>query len=100
MPKSPSYRARRRWTAADARAALSALERSGLSVAAFAAQEGLDVQRLRHWRKRLAEAPAFVELAVREPEWIEIVLRTGRTLRVSATIDRATLAALVEALEC
>lgn len=79
MPNSPSYRARRRWTAADARAALSALERSGLSVAAFAAQEGLDVQ----WRNRLAETPAFVELAVREPERIEIVLRTGRALRVS-----------------
>ena len=103
MPKSPSYRARRRWTADDARAALSALERSGLSIAAFAASEGLDVQRLRHWRKRLgavATAPAFVELAVREPERVEVGLRSGRTLRVPATIDRAALVALVEALEC
>lgn len=100
MPKSPSYRTRRRWTAADARMALSALERSGLSLSEFAAREGLDVQRLRHWRKRLAEAPAFVELTPRAPERVEVVLRSGRTLRVPATIDRATLAALIEALEC
>ena len=95
-----SYRTRRRWTAEDARAALTALERSGLSLAAFAAREDLDVQRLRHWRKRLAAAPAFVELAVREPERVEIVLRSGHTLRVPVTIDRTALASLALALEC
>lgn len=98
--RSPAYRTRRRWTAAEAREALSALERSGLSLAAFAAREGLDDQRLRLWRKRIAVKPAFVELAVREPERVEIGLRSGRTLRVATTIDRATLATLVEVLEC
>lgn len=103
MSKSHSlapYRTQRRWTAAAARAALTALERSGLSLAAFAAREELDVQRLRHWRKRLATTPAFVELALREPERIEIVLRSGRTLRVPVTIDRTALASLALALEC
>ena len=98
MPKS--YRSRRRWTADDAREALSALDRSGLTVAAFARREGLDEQRLRNWRKRFAAPRAFVEIAPREPERVEIGLRSGRTLRVSATIDSTTLTALLELLEC
>jgi hypothetical protein len=103
MPKSrslPSYRNRRRWTEDHARLALRALERSGLSLAAFAARDGLDAQRLRNWRKRLGTRPTFVEIAQREPEHVEIVLRSGRTLRVRATIERAVLASLIEALEC
>ena len=38
---------RRRWRVPEARAALDALEASGLSVSAFAEREGVDEERLR-----------------------------------------------------
>src|SRR5919109_1607591 len=102
MPRQPpSYVIRRRWTVADARAALDALASSGLSTPAFAAREGLDVERLRRWRRRLesdrpAPAPKFVELRPRTPEPIEVVLRSGQVLRVAESVDPAALLRLVE----
>lgn len=53
MAKSPAAKCpiRRRWTAADA---LAALALSGLSVRAFASRASLDAQRLYVWRRRLA----------------------------------------------
>jgi len=45
---------RSRWTEQDARVALAALEHSGKSVSVFAAEHGLDPQRLYMWRRRLA----------------------------------------------
>ncbi len=55
LTKSPSSPFNRpRWTEQDARAALAALERSGKSVRVFAAEQGLDPQRLYMWRRRLA----------------------------------------------
>jgi hypothetical protein len=100
MPK-PTYRTRRRWTVNEAHAALDAVAASGLSLARFAAREGLDVQRFRFWQKRLGSArtPPFVELRPREPERVELVLRSGRTLRFASSIDRDELAALVHALD-
>jgi len=82
MPKSPSpapYSSRRRWTVVEARAALTALGVSGLSLIAFAAREGLDPQRLRSWRNKLGVAapPAFVEVRPRADDRVEIVLRSG-----------------------
>jgi hypothetical protein len=110
MPKSrslPSYKIHQRWSVTDARAALTALANSGLSPSAFAIREGLDVQRLQRWRGRLGAmattdtvaAPAFVELRSVGAESVEIVLRSGRVLRVSETIDAGALRRLVEALE-
>ena len=110
MPKPrpfASYATRRRWTATDARAALSALTESGLTPRAFAGREGLDVQRLHSWRRKLgatideaAEAPpAFVELRPRADEHVEVVLLSGRVLRVAESVDTAALARLVEVLE-
>jgi transposase-like protein len=116
MPRKPSrapYLLRRRWTLADARAALSALAASGLSVSTFAHREGLDEERLYRWRRRLAAetkaegraaAPiataALIELrpSPRPPEPIEVVLKSGVTLRVAETIDPSALARLVAAL--
>jgi len=40
---------RRRWTEEDARAALDAFARSGLSMRAFAKAAGINVQRLARW---------------------------------------------------
>jgi hypothetical protein len=112
MPKSQpvaTYLTRRRWTVFEARAALAALDASGLRASAFAAREGLDVQRLQSWRRKLgtkskprkarASRPAFVELRPGRSEPIEIVLRSGRVLRVHESIDAAVLRRLVEALD-
>jgi hypothetical protein len=49
MPKSRSlaeYKGPHRWTNADARVVLDAARDSGVSLAAFAAREGFDPQRL------------------------------------------------------
>jgi hypothetical protein len=112
MPKSrtPSFsRNRHRWTAANARAALSALARSGLSPYAFAQREGLDPQRLYRWRDRLAQAtvsesPEFIEVSppvqeARPSERIELVLKSGCVLRLPDSFNAETLHRLVELLE-
>ena len=110
---------RRRWRIADARSVLADLAASGLSLPEFASQRGIESQRLRRWRDRLARemraarpraarprpvapAPAVIELrpspSLRPVEPIEIVLGSGVTLRVAETIDPAALARLVTAL--
>src|SRR5215467_13169931 len=101
------YLLRRRWTLADARAALSALAASGLSVGTFARREGLDEERLYRWRRRLAgestaqslatapaPTPPLIELrpSPGQPEPIEVMLKSGVTLRVAETIDPSALA--------
>ncbi len=113
------YSHRRRWRATEARAALDALATSGLSVSAFAEQEGLDDElyrwRRRFARERTAEAravtpqtpPAIIELRAAtspsprraETESVEIVLVSGVVLRVAETVDPARLARLLAALE-
>jgi transposase-like protein len=105
-PRASSYQTRRRWTSADAVAALSALRDSGLSVAAFAARERFDAQRLYRWRSQLAAtnrttqpAPAFVEIQPRQAEPVEVLLRSGRVLRVSESICPAELERPVVVLE-
>jgi hypothetical protein len=73
---------------------------------AFARHRGLSAKRLYWWRRRLeaggradVPAPAFVEVTTRPREIVEIVVRTGRVLRVPASLDAASLVHLVEALE-
>jgi len=45
----------RRWSSDDARTVLAAWEISGLTLTGFARQNGINVQRLIWWRKRLGE---------------------------------------------
>jgi transposase len=110
MPKAgslpASYSSRRRWTEAEARTVLAAQGASGLSVAAFAAREGIDTQRLYSWRRRLdrpveAEvAPSFIEVRhAGGKELVEVLLRSGQVLRVADSIDPRVLRRLVDALE-
>lgn len=106
MPKLPisRYASRRRWTIVDAEAVLGELDASGLSPGEFAVREGLDVQRLYFWRRRLGarrtvSAPAFVEVRARASETVDVVLRNGRVLRVPESVDASSLLRLVEALE-
>jgi len=48
--------ARRHWTADHARGMLAAWSKSGLSLSAFARQQGVNAERLRWWRKQLGTA--------------------------------------------
>jgi len=112
---SSTYLKRRRWTAEDAKQALTALEQSGLSLGAFAAREGLDAQRLWRWRRQLGTPPAtaFEEivrydaassldgeaLASPERERFEIVLTSGRVVRVPASFDASALRQLLTIVE-
>ena len=87
MPKLPILAiagTRRRWTSTDARLILKAQATSGLSVNAFATH---------------VRTPTFVEVMPRSAPAAEVVLRSGRILRISPTIDTPTLRRLVEALE-
>lgn len=112
---SSTYRARRRWTVAEAKEALAAQERSGLTLRAFALGEGVQPQRLERWRRRLAEgaAPPFEE--IRRPEVVadtqgtvaaivprerfEVVLRGGRVVRVPELFDANALLRLLEIVD-
>ena len=109
MPGSQARRIRpiqlpstRRWNTEDARAVLSQLDASRMGVAEFAARAGIDAQRLYRWRAQLrVTPPAFVEIA-RAPaaQWpIEIVLRSGRVVRVTDGFGEDALRRLVRALE-
>jgi transposase-like protein len=106
-PSSPFDRPR--WTEQDARHALVALQRSGKPVSVFAAEQGLDPQRLYSWRRRLgdAEPTTFQELVVRSAPPIsitdggapfELVLRSGVIVRVPSSFDAAALDRLLEVL--
>lgn len=68
MKQATVGRAWRRWTEEEARPALDELARNGESAEAFARRRGISPQRLRYWKKRLAETamsqPAFVALTL------------------------------------
>jgi transposase-like protein len=95
-----------RWSEEDAREALGALERSGQSVAVFAAEHDLDPQRLYSWRRRLgvhAERTMFEELAVpgrgdAVADRFEVVLASGTVVRVPARFDAEALSRLLSVL--
>jgi len=105
MPTSRSLSpfSRPRWSEADAREVLAALERSGRPVSVFAAEHGLDAQRVYLWRRRLgasAESTPFQELLVRPSPRapFEITLGSGTTLRVPSSFDSDALSRLLEVL--
>jgi len=88
-----------RWTEQIARAALAALEQSGMSVRVFSEEHGLDPQRLYSWRRRLGEAErtTFQEMVLRHPSSMsatdssdaafEVVLPGGVVVRVPPRFD-------------
>ena len=110
-PKAPSSPfARPRWTEQEARNALAALQRSGKPVSVFAAEQGLDPQRLYSWRRRLgkAEPTTFQEVIVRPSSRIsiaggdtpfEIALPSGVVIRVPTSFNAAALERLLEVLQ-
>ena len=118
--KSSTYLTCRRWTTEEAGQALVAWEDSGLELTAFATGAGLDPQRLTRWRHRLATtgSPTFEEvlpsraLATVERdalrgvgrERFEVVMPSGRVVRVPESFDagalRRLLAVVDEARAC
>jgi transposase-like protein len=79
------------------------------AISVFAAEHGLDPQRLYSWRRRLgkAERTAFAELIVQPPPRIsvtdgdaafEIALPSGVVVRVPASFSTAALERLLEVL--
>jgi hypothetical protein len=100
---------RRRWTSRDAEAVLSAWRESGVSVSAFARQQGLEVERLLRWRRQVGSAAvqfhpvALVSGSRRRPSnhdgGVELVLRGGRRVAVQAGFDGALLEELVRVVE-
>jgi transposase-like protein len=70
----------RRWSEADARDALAALESSGMSMEAFARSGGFSAQRLRWWRDRLgADARVARQGAASRPGLLPVIVRAGTT---------------------
>jgi hypothetical protein len=100
---------RLRWTEEDGRNALKALHESGKPVSVFAAEHGIDAQRLYSWRRRLggAERTTFQELIVGPAARVsvtgrealfELVLTSGVVIRVPPFFDGAALQRLLEVL--
>ncbi len=97
---------------------VSAWRRSGLSGGKFARDQGLKESTLYRWGRRIDEEDAvlapeatFAQVRVRSPAaprptqttpssaMIEVVLTSGRVLRVIGPVDAGQLRAVVEALE-
>jgi hypothetical protein len=113
--RSSTYLTRRRWTADEARQVLVAWEESGLELTAFAIGEGLDPQRLTRWRRRLAAtaSPTFEEIVPHAitatierdaaagvaRERFEIVLPSGRVVRVPESFDASALRRLLSVVD-
>jgi hypothetical protein len=84
---------------------------SGLSAREFASREGLRKERLFYWKRRVRESVAVavagvsfakvaIEAARPEPtrEPLEVVTRSGHTVRVGAHFDEAALLRLLTVL--
>ena len=113
--RSPTYLTCPRWSEAEAQQALAAWDQSGLELTAFAISEGLDPQRIHRWRRRLAAegAPTFEEIPPRAitatlnpaavtgvaRERFEIVLSSGRVVRVPESFDAGALRRLLTVVE-
>ena len=103
----------KQWDEEQARRELSDFRESGEPREEFARRRGYSAERLRRWSQRLESAtvalsppPLLLPVRLRsEPELaaapspVEVVLRSGRLLRVRPGFDAVALAALVQTLE-
>ncbi len=89
MKKMPLQVRRRRHTSPQQRTALlAAFQRSGLSAAAFARQQGLRYTTFCNWRQRQGRSlpPAFVKVEVMEgARPVELLIEIGAQARVQLT---------------
>lgn len=98
----------RRWGEDEGRVALAAWRASGLPLQTFAHEQGLCPQRLRAWRGRLGEVPALLPVRVVDRgasastavgSVMEVVLATGRRVRLMPDFDDDAVGRLVRVLE-
>lgn len=105
--------AKQYWREADARRALSAYERSGLSLREYCRKSGVSERKLRRWQSRLAapssSVPAFREVrmvpgpaeASPEPDFAGEVIVGAYRVRAPLGFDAAELRRLLDAVtEC
>ena len=102
MARTKRGEAEKKW-----RPHVEAWESSGLSVRAYAQREGLAIESLASWKRRLRPAggaqTSFVPIVVepgpmRRAEALELVVGNDMVLRIPADFDEATLARVVRAL--
>jgi hypothetical protein len=99
MPRHPAPTAAERW-----RQRFHHFTRSGLTVAAFCAREGISTASFHAWKRRLrdgAAAPRFVPVHVAEPTRgapVELLLPSGCVLRLAPGCDPAWLRQLLDLL--
>ena len=111
--KTRASGAKHYWREEDARRALTALERSGLSLREYCRESGVSERKLRRWRKRLSEptgdGATFREVRevsgptarASEPEFVGEVLVGGYRVRAPLGFDAAELRRLLETVaEC
>lgn len=99
----------KRWGEEEGRVALAAWRASGLPLQTFAREQGLCPQRLRAWRGRLGESPTLLPVrlvggtSAAAPGFggamMELVLVTGRRVRLGPEFDEQSVARLVGVLE-
>ncbi len=105
---------RARWSEHEARGAISAWRKSGLSIEQFARERGLVPQRIYWWRKKLegsgkpaakSTAMALLPVQVTPPsrqtrgEPVAVFLRTGHIVKVGRGFDEEAFARVVAVLE-
>ncbi len=90
---------------------LAELDASGLELLAFAQQTGIDPARLKRWQRTLAPSPpsAFEEVTRTSQtapvkvgfagRWFEVVLASGRVVRVPELFDGDALGRLLSVVE-
>jgi transposase-like protein len=102
---------RARWTPEEAQRVVEAWRSSGLELSTWCQREGLEYERVRRWRSRLAtrsqRAQPATFLPVRvlgseaspEAPAFELELSSGRRLRVPPQFDEASLITLLRVVE-
>ncbi len=105
---------RARWSEHEARSAISAWRKSGMSIEQFARERGLVPQRIYWWRKKLEGAAkpaskpagmALLPVQVTPPsrqargEPVAVFLRTGHIVKVGRGFDEEAFARVVAVLE-
>ena len=108
-----SVQRRRRWTTADKERIVAASLERGAVVSALAREAGIHPSQLYGWRRQLCArphaAPAFAAVRIAPaqasatalattPGVIDIEFATGARMRITGTVDAATLSAAVAAL--
>ncbi len=102
-----------RWSEHEARSAISAWRKSGLSVEKFANERGLVPQRIYWWRKKLegpgkaaakpvssmALLPVQVSTTRARGEPVAVFLRTGHIVKVGRDFDEEAFTRVVALLE-